>query len=176
MNWCWSSIVLVLYQYGHLKKVFWVITFYLVKRRTSRKPRMRAEMEGHSQVGVFDFETDDWGAYKEHLEHLFEVNGHAETDEEDQKRRWRNLWNVCRKRTYELLRMLSAPNKLAEKTYEELAVLIVGRCSTKPSLGILRFSFRLCNRVPSESCNGVRNIVQKVESRLWIYFWYEWTS
>ena len=48
---------------------------------------MRAEMEGHSQVEVFDFETDDWGAYKEQLEHLFEVNGHAETDEEDQKRR-----------------------------------------------------------------------------------------
>ena len=108
-------------------------------------------MEGYNRLEAFDFETDDWGAFQDRLEQLFEVNGHAGTGADNLVRQRGILLNVCSRKSYDLLRTLSAPKKPKEKSYAELCTLLSSRCSKKPSLIMRRFKFHSRNRHQNES-------------------------
>ena len=119
-------------------------------------------MEGYNRLESFDFEVDNWDAYRERLEQLFHINGHAGSEEADLARRRAVLLTVCGKKTYELLRTLAAPAKPADKTYNELCTLLEGRCSTKPSLVMRRFKFHSRNRDSGESVTNFVTALRKL--------------
>ena len=124
-------------------------------------------MEGYNRLEAFDFETDDWGTFQERLEQLFEVNGHAGTGADDLVRQRGILLNVCSRKSYDLLRTLSAPKKPKEKSYAELCTLLSSRCSKKPSLIMRRFKFHSRNRHQNESIadyvQALRNLAAECE-------------
>ena len=55
-------------------------------------------MESYNRLESFDFEVDNWDAYRERLEQLFHINGHAGSEEADLARRRAVLLTVCGKK------------------------------------------------------------------------------
>ena len=80
----------------------------------------------HSLREAFEYESDDWDVFKERLEGLLKINGHDGTDASDLAKKRAILLNVCSKKTYDLLRTLSAAKKPKEKTFAELCALLDG--------------------------------------------------
>ena len=58
---------------------------------------LATRMEGCNRLESFDFEVDNWDAYRERLEQLFHINGHAGSEEADLARRRAALFTVCGK-------------------------------------------------------------------------------
>ena len=98
-------------------------------------------MEKYARLEDFDYETDDWQSYQERLEQLFIVNGHGGTEAEDVAAGRAIFLTVCAKKTHDLLMILAAPNKPAEKSFYQLCQLLESHCLPKPSIIMRCFTF-----------------------------------
>ena len=119
-------------------------------------------MEKYARLEDFDYETDDWQSYKERLEQLFIVNGHGGTEAEDVAARRATLLTVYGKKTYDLLKTLAAPNKPAEKSFDQLCQLLESHFSPKPSIIMRRFTFYTRDRKPNEAVNDYVAALRKL--------------
>ena len=76
-------------------------------------------MVTHGKINQFDPSHEAWATYVEWLELYFIANGI-----EDPEKKRAVLLTVSGPTTYKLIRNLSSPKKPAEKSYDELVVLI----------------------------------------------------
>ena len=78
-------------------------------------------MAKHGNVGEFDPEREDWVSYTERLSQYFIANG---IDEDAAATKSAIFLSVCGASMYQLMRNLSAPQNLTEKSFIELVQLV----------------------------------------------------
>ena len=76
-------------------------------------------MARHGNIGEFDSDREDWTSYSERLLEYLTAN-----KVEGAEKRRTILLGVVGTQTYQLIRNLVAPKKLAEKTFWELIMLV----------------------------------------------------
>ena len=77
-------------------------------------------------LGPFDIQRDNWASYKERLEQFFIANN------VDDVKRVAVLLSVIGAKSYELLRSLTAPEKPAQKSFDQLCTLLENHLAPKP--------------------------------------------
>ena len=74
-----------------------------------------------------------------------------DVDDSDADKKRAILLTVCGKKTFALLKALSAPNKLSEVIFADLSKSLSEHCQPKPSVIMERFKFHTRTRRPDES-------------------------
>ncbi|KAL5469348.1 hypothetical protein EMCRGX_G030598 [Ephydatia muelleri] len=80
------------------------------------------------KIGEFDGATEDWCSYTERLEHFFKANKVGDEEKNDA------FLSCIGKETSGLLRLLLAPAKPKDKTYEEMVLECKTKLFVKPEL------------------------------------------
>lgn len=109
---------------------------------------------GH--IGEFDNTTDQWQSYKERLEQFVAANDVAD------EKRVPVLLSVIGGRTYELLRTLTAPQRPAEKTFEELCTVLENHLAPRPLVIAERFRFHKRHQRKDENVSDFCVAIQKL--------------
>ena len=99
----------------------------------------------HGSIGEFDSSVEDWTSYTERLQQYFAAN-----DVADGKQR-AVLLSVCGCQTYQLVKNLLAPERPADKTFQEIVLLMKNHYQPKPSIIVERFNFHSRYRKQGES-------------------------
>ena len=89
-------------------------------------------MAAHGSVGAFDRDAEDWTSYCERVEQYLAANTITNAE-----RRKAVFLSVCGPATYKLL----SPDKLADKTLEQLVKLVGDHLTPKLSIIVQRFHF-----------------------------------
>ena len=114
-------------------------------------------MAGHiGKLEQFDENIDSWISYEERLVQYFNVN-----DIRDEKR-VSALLTLIGGKTYGLLRNLTAPEKPADKTYDELCKLLKDHLAPKPLVIAERFRFHKRHQAIAESVNDFVAEIRKL--------------
>eukprot|EP00731_Ephydatia_muelleri_P017752 Em0010g850a len=87
------------------------------------------------KIGEFDGATEDWCSYTERLEHFFKANKVGDEEKNDA------FLSCIGKETSGLLRLLLAPAKPKDKTYEEMVGTLTKHLAPKPIVIAERFRF-----------------------------------
>ena len=100
----------------------------------------------YGRIDEFDDISEDWIQYTERLNHYFIAN-----NIESMEKQRAILLSACGKKTYKLMRNLSAPQKPGEKTYDDIVKLVTDHQHPKPSSIVQRCKFNSRLRLPNES-------------------------
>ncbi|CAC5397747.1 unnamed protein product [Mytilus coruscus] len=100
----------------------------------------------YGRIDEFDDNSEDWIQYTERLNHYFIAN-----NIESMEKQRAILLSACGKKTYKLMRNLSAPQKPGEKTYDDIVKLVTDHQNPKPSSIVQRCKFNSRSRQPNES-------------------------
>ena len=87
--------------------------------------------------------------YQERLQQFFEAN-----EIEDAGKQRAILLSVCGRKTYQLLRNLTTPDKPADKTFDDLCALLRNHFAPAPSEIVQRYRFHSRNRQPGQSISS----------------------
>jgi len=101
------------------------------------------------KIDHFDADAEEWPQYVERLEHFFDANGI--TGEDNKAKRRSVFLTVIGPSPYKLLRNLLAPEKPADKTFEQLTGILQEHYNPKPSEVMQRFRFNSRSRKAGES-------------------------
>ena len=99
----------------------------------------------HGSIGEFDSSVEDWTSYTERLQQYFAANDVAEGKQRAV------LLSVCGCQTYQLVKNLLAPERPADKTFQEIVLLMKNHYQPKPSIIVERFNFHSRYRKQGES-------------------------
>lgn len=97
------------------------------------------------RLDVFDSSTEDWNTYVERLEQFFAANEVAADKYVPV------LLSAMGGKAYSLLRNLTAPNKPADKTYDDIVEVMRAHLSPKPLLIAERYRFHKRNQAKEET-------------------------
>ena len=112
----------------------------------------------HGNIGEFDADREDWVSYTERLSQYFIANGISE----DAARKQAILLSVCGASMYQLMRNLSAPAKLTEKSFSELVKLVLDHHQSR----LPRSQFIAELRKLSEYCEFGNTLDDMLRNRL----------
>ena len=108
------------------------------------------------RIEEFDASTDNWRSYVERLEHYFKAN---KIDDSLQK----DAFLACiGRKTFTLLRSLTAPDKPGDKEYDELVTLLTRHMAPKPLVIAERFRFHKRDQREGESINEYAAELQRL--------------
>ena len=119
-------------------------------------------MNQYAKFEAFDPDEDNWSEYAERLDMAFVVNG---VDDADADKKRAILLTVCGKKTFALLKALSAPNKPSEVSFADLCKSLSEHCQPKPSVIMERFKFHTRTRRHDESVTEYFAALRKVASQ-----------
>ena len=102
-------------------------------------------MPTHGKIDHFDPSQESWTLYTECLGHYFVAN---DTTEEKKKS---ILFTVCGPMTYELAKSLIQPDRLEDKSYEDIVKVLKEHYNLRPSPIIQRYKFNTRDRRSGES-------------------------
>ncbi|CAC5401678.1 unnamed protein product [Mytilus coruscus] len=100
----------------------------------------------YGRIDEFDDNSEDWIQYTERLNHYFIAN-----NIESMEKKRAILLSACGKKTYKLMRNLSASQKPGEKTYDDIVKLVTDHINPKQSSIVQRCKFNSRSRQPNES-------------------------
>ena len=103
-------------------------------------------MATHGCVGEFSGGSETWVSYIERLQQYFIAN---DIKGDDKQRAV--LLSICGASTYQLIRSVVSPNKLTEKTFDQIVTLMKEHYFPKPSVTMQRFAFNSRSRKQGES-------------------------
>ena len=97
-------------------------------------------------MGEFDPSKEEWDQYAERMGHFFEANAIESAD-----RRKASFLTLIGAPAYKLLGSLIAPDKPADKTYNDLVAVIKQHYCPKTAVVVQRFKFNSRVRQTGES-------------------------
>ena len=120
------------------------------------------KMNQYAKFEAFDPDEDNWSEYAERLDMAYVVNV---VDDADADKKRAILLTVCGKKTFALLKGLSAPNKPSEVSFADLCKSLSEHCQPKPSVIMERFKFHTRTRRHDESVTEYIAALRKVASQ-----------
>ena len=103
-------------------------------------------MTTHGRIGEFNQQREDWISYSERLQEYFAAN-----EIEAAAKKKAILLSIVGAETYQLMRSLAAPQKLTEKSYDQLVDLVKEHYQPMPSVILQRFKFGSRRQMQGES-------------------------
>ena len=103
-------------------------------------------MATHGKIDSFNPSQESWTSYAERLSHYFDAN-----DITTESKKKSILLTVCGPSTYELIKSLILPNRISDKTYEQIIEVLGTHYNPKPSPIIQRYKFHIRERRSGES-------------------------
>ena len=116
----------------------------------------------YAKFAAFDPDEDNWSEYAERLDMALVVNG---VDDADADKKRAILLTACGKKTFALLKALSAPNKPSEVNFADFCKSLSEHCQPKPSVIMERFKFHTRTRRHDESVTEYVAALRKVASQ-----------
>ena len=108
------------------------------------------------KIEEFDSATEDWRSYLERLEHYLGANQIKE------EVKTAAFLSCIGKRTFGLLRALTAPKKPGEKSYEELVEILTKHLAPKPLVIAERYRFHKRDQKEGETVREYVSALQKL--------------
>ena len=108
------------------------------------------------KIEEFDSATEDWRSYLERLEHYLGANRIKE------EVKTAAFLSCIGKRTFGLLRALTAPKKPGEKSYEELVEILTKHLAPKPLVIAERYRFHKRDQKEGETVREYVSALQKL--------------